>query len=611
MPSVSMRQMLEAGVHFGHQTRFWNPKMAQFIFGERNRIHIINLEKTQPMFAEAVGFARSIVADGGTVLFVGTKRSAREAVQKEAARCAMPYVNQRWLGGMLTNFKTIRQSIKRLTDLTDLQETGALDKRGKKEALQLRREMDKLEKSLGGIKDMAALPDVLFVIDVGHEHIAMHEAKKLGIPVVAVVDTNCSPEDVDYVIPGNDDAMRAINLYASAMADAVLEGKSAVPQVMVGEDEFVELDESGEPRRRPARAGGRRDPRRRCAASPAVRQRVEGAGDVARCSRRRDRRSRPGRAGGGCAGRAREGGRRPASSSGGHRCRCAPRRALMSVTAEAVRQLRERTGAGMMECKKALVETNGDLDVAAELMRKQGLAKADKKAARIAAEGVVASAVPPTGITAVLVEVNCETDFVARGDDFTAFARDVAQAALAGNPADVAALGALKLASGETVEERRRALIAKIGENISVRRFERVTSTSQLGSYLHGTRIGTLVAVQGGDAALARDLAMHVAATNPRYLDASQVPADEIAKERAIRVESQPQRREEPEQAEQILAKIVDGQIAKWLAEITLLGQPFVKDDKLTVEKLLQAAGAKVRALCASRGRRRHREEAG
>jgi small subunit ribosomal protein S2 len=221
-----MRQMLEAGVHFGHQTRFWNPKMAQYIFGERNRIHIINLEKTQPMFADAVGFARSIVADGGTVLFVGTKRSAREAVQKEAARCAMPYVNQRWPGGMLTNFKTIRQSIKRLTDLTDLQETGALEKRGKKEALQLRREMAKLEKSLGGIKNMPALPDVLFVIDVGHERIALHEAKKLGIPVIAVVDTNCSPEDVEFVVPGNDDAMRAINLFAAVVADACIEGRS-------------------------------------------------------------------------------------------------------------------------------------------------------------------------------------------------------------------------------------------------------------------------------------------------------------------------------------------------------------------------------------------------
>ena len=253
MPGVSMRQMLEAGVHFGHQTRFWNPKMAPFIFGERNRIHIINLEKTQPMYVEAAGFVKSVIADGGTVLFVGTKRSAREAVQNEAVRAGQPWVNQRWLGGMLTNFKTIRQSIKRLAEITDLATTGALDKRGKKEATQLRREMDKLERSLGGIKHMESLPDALFVVDVGHEKIAIHEATKLGIPVVAIVDTNCSPDGIDYVIPGNDDAMRAIRLYAAGIADAVLEGKESVPSVAVGEDEFVELDEAGNPRKKSAR----------------------------------------------------------------------------------------------------------------------------------------------------------------------------------------------------------------------------------------------------------------------------------------------------------------------------------------------------------------------
>ena len=258
MPGVSMRQMLEAGVHFGHQTRFWNPKMAPFIFGERNKIHIINLEKTQPLYAEAAGFIKGVIADGGTVLFVGTKRSAREAVQKEALRAGQPFVNQRWLGGMLTNFKTIRQSIKRLGEITDLAASGALDKRGKKEATQLRREMEKLERSLGGIKNMDSLPDAMFVIDVGHEKIAIHEAKKLGIPVVAIVDTNCTPDGIDYVVPGNDDAMRAIHLYAAGMADAVLEGKESVPAVAAGEDEFVELDEAGNPRKKSAR--GRQRP---------------------------------------------------------------------------------------------------------------------------------------------------------------------------------------------------------------------------------------------------------------------------------------------------------------------------------------------------------------
>ena len=257
MTSVSMRQMLEAGVHFGHQTRFWNPKMAPFIFGERNKIHIINLEKTAPMFAEAAGFLKNVIADGGKVLFVGTKRSARDAVARDAVRAGMPYVNQRWLGGMLTNFKTIRQSIKRLAELEDLNASGALERRGKKEAQVLRREMEKLLRSLGGIKHMGGLPDALFVVDVGHEEIAILEAKKLGIPVVAIVDTNCSPDGIDYVIPGNDDAMRAIGLYTAAVADAIIEGKDAVPQVPVSEDEFVELDEAGNPRRR---ATGRRRP---------------------------------------------------------------------------------------------------------------------------------------------------------------------------------------------------------------------------------------------------------------------------------------------------------------------------------------------------------------
>ena len=253
MPGVSMRQMLEAGVHFGHQTRFWNPKMAQFIFGERNKIHIINLEKTQPMYAQAAAFVKSVAADGGTVLFVGTKRSAREAMQKEAERAGQPFVNQRWLGGMLTNFKTIRQSIKRLEDISELAASGALERRGKKEATQLRREREKLERSLGGIRAMGALPDALFVVDVGHEKLAIDEARKLGIPVVAVVDTNCSPDGIDYVVPGNDDAMRAIQLYAAGMADAVLEGRESVPAVVVGEDEFVELDEAGNPRRKAPR----------------------------------------------------------------------------------------------------------------------------------------------------------------------------------------------------------------------------------------------------------------------------------------------------------------------------------------------------------------------
>lgn len=243
MSTVTMRQMLEAGVHFGHQARFWNPKMAPYIFGERSKIHIVNLEKTLPLYNDALNFIGKLVANKGTVLFVGTKRSARDTLRAEAERCKMPYVNHRWLGGMLTNFKTVRQSIKRLKDLEAMEQDGTFDKLNKKEALMLTREKNKLDRSLGGIKDMNRLPDAMFVVDVGHEKIAIAEAKKLGIPVVGVVDTNNSPDNIDYVIPGNDDSIRAIQLYVQGVADAVEEGRSAMAKVGGSkDDEFVEVE---------------------------------------------------------------------------------------------------------------------------------------------------------------------------------------------------------------------------------------------------------------------------------------------------------------------------------------------------------------------------------
>ena len=249
--SVTMREMLEAGVHFGHQTRFWNPKMAPFIFGHRNKIHIINLEKSLPMFQDATKFVKQLASNRGTILMVGTKRQAREVVAAEAARAGVPFVDQRWLGGMLTNFKTVKTSIKRLKDMKAQQEIG-LDSLSKKEQLMFKREMDKLEKDIGGIQDMAALPDAIFVIDVGYHKIAISEAKKLGIPLIGVVDTNHSPEGIDYVIPGNDDSAKAVALYARGIADAIIDGRSnavndvlkAVAAAAEGEDEFVEVQEA-------------------------------------------------------------------------------------------------------------------------------------------------------------------------------------------------------------------------------------------------------------------------------------------------------------------------------------------------------------------------------
>jgi small subunit ribosomal protein S2 len=241
-----MREMLECGVHFGHQTRFWNPRMAPYIFGHRNKIHIVNLEKTLVMYQEAIKFARQLTANRGTVLFVATKRQAREIIREEAVRCATPYVDDRWLGGMLTNYKTVKQSIKRLKEMQAIVADGSVEKLIKKEALMFQRELAKLERSLGGIKDMDGLPDAMFVIDVGYQKNAVAEANKLGIPVIGVVDTNHTPIGVDYVIPGNDDSSRAIRLYARGMADAILEGRNDSLQEIVappGGEEFVEIEE--------------------------------------------------------------------------------------------------------------------------------------------------------------------------------------------------------------------------------------------------------------------------------------------------------------------------------------------------------------------------------
>ena len=241
MSAVSMRQMLEAGVHFGHQTRYWNPKMATYLFGARNKIHIIDLEKTLPMFNDAMNYLGQMTANKGTVLFVGTKKAARKVVAEEAARCGMPYVNHRWLGGMLTNFKTIKKSINRLKELEAMKADGTLYQRfAKKEALGMERELEKLERSLGGIKDMKGVPDVIFILDVGYEKNAISEAKKLGIPVVGIVDFNNSPEKIDYIIPGNDDSIRAVKLYCESVSAAVMEAKSAGQGMSAKADDFVE-----------------------------------------------------------------------------------------------------------------------------------------------------------------------------------------------------------------------------------------------------------------------------------------------------------------------------------------------------------------------------------
>ena len=382
---VTMQQLLEAGAHFGHQTHRWNPKMKPYIFGDRNGVHIIDLSQTVPLFARALDFVQQTVARGGKVLFVGTKRQAQDAIAEAAQASGQHFVNHRWLGGMLTNWKTISNSIKRLKSLEE-QLSGDTAGLTKKEVLQLTRERDKLEKSLGGIRDMGGLPDVMFVVDTNKEELAIKEANVLGIPVVAILDSNSDPSGIAFPVPGNDDASRAIRLYTDAVAQAVGEGRTGNAAAR-GQD----IGEMAEP---PVEAGA-----------------------------------------GSLIGLPSANGRGPCTyigicdwPSGLRRGGMRRKKNMAEITAASVKELRERTGAGMMDCKKALAETNGEMEAAIDWLRAKGLSAAAKKAGRTAAEGLVGVAVE--GKRGAVVEVNSETDFVAKNELFQDFVRNVAKLAL-------------------------------------------------------------------------------------------------------------------------------------------------------------------------------------
>ena len=613
MTAVSMRDMLEAGVHFGHQTRFWNPKMRPYIFGERNKIHIIDLEKSLPLYNDALNFLGRMAASGGTILFVGTKRAAQECIAAEAQRCAMPYVNRRWLGGMLTNYRTVKQSIKRLKELEALIEEGGLDRVSKKEGLSLQRELAKLERGLGGIKNMDGIPDVLFIIDVGYEKIAVAEAVTLGIPVVAVVDTNNAPDGVDYIIPGNDDAIRSIELYVSGAATAVLEGReSAQLEVAAAVGSGKEADDESAGTGKAARK--KKPPVRKKTVAAAKKSAPSGQ-PVGEPDAAGDGGEAAGTDGGAAVAGAKLRGptaeqpppamksRRPTVKQPPMASRRRPERGTdssrergggsMRITAAMVKELRERTGAGMMDCKRALTEAEGDLEKAVGIMRLSGQAKADKKAGRITAEGVVAIRRDDTGRRAAMVEINCETDFVAKEAAFRGFVDAVCARVLAAEPDDLDGLAGMPLGGegGPSVEEERRGLVAKIGENISVRRFVVIHSKGgRLGSYLHGTRIGVVVDLEGADDVVARDIAMHVAASRPVAVAEGDMPEEMLGREREI-LEAQVAESGKPAE---IQRKMLAGRIAKFLKEVTLLGQPFVKDPDRTVKEYLGVSGAAV-----------------
>ena len=604
MAVITMRQMLEAGVHFGHQTRRWNPKMKRFIFGERNGIYIIDLEQTLGRVERAYEYVRDLVARGGVILFVGTKKQAQDPVRSFAEKCGMPYVNERWLGGMLTNFDTISKRVGKMLEYERMRDSGEFEAMPKKEALLLTREMEKLQRNLGGLRGMTRKPEAIFVLDTKKEHIAVTEANKLGIPVVAVVDTNVDPELVQYPIPGNDDAIRANSLLARVIADAVEEGRYIA----------AKRDPANAPVTRSGRAGSRlrraagRGPQRR-------RPRPGRARGPARCGPRSDAAHRAGRGAchGPCCGarcrsgrvrgagrgahgdpggraRRRPGGlRRPAGESG---ARCGrgsdhdhrpkrPRGELieMAFTAKDVQALRQATGAGMMDAKRALEATDGDMEVAKNWLREQGLAASAKRDDRENTQGVVALVLDDQ--VGALVELKCETDFVAASEHFKLEAQQLARV--------VAAKG--EDAVGDR-HDRIEDLKITLKEKIEVGRVVRLEAGpgEVIDSYLHiqgGRGVnGVLVVVAGGSQHLAHDIAVHVAFARPKYLSRDDVPADIVEAERQT-LEAITRNEGKPEQA---IGKIVDGRLGGFYKTIVLLDQPYAKDDKQTINQLLGPA---------------------
>jgi small subunit ribosomal protein S2 len=480
--------------------------MKRFLYGERSGIYIIDLHQTLSRIETAYAFVRDLVGTGGTLLFVGTKKQAQDPVAEYATACGMPYVNERWLGGMLTNFGTVSGRVRKLSELEAARDSGEFDALPKKEALMLRRELEKLERNLGGIRRLTKLPNAVFVIDTKKEHIAVTEANKLGIPVIAIVDSNCDPDVIDYVIPGNDDAIRSGRLLCRVMADAVQEGR------------FIY---------------SRRAAANLATISPRPRSRRRWSPEMA------------------------------------------------AVTAQDVQALRQATGAGILDARRALVETDGDFEKARRWLREQGLAGSAKRAGRARAEGAVSVVVDGDRGVGAVVALECETDFVAKSADFVRLVDALAEGLAAGGEE------ALRAAT-DSVDE----LKVTLKENIAIGRHARFTAEpgAVLGSYLHvqnGRGVnGVLVELVGGPAALAHDVAVHIAFGRPEYLCRADVPAEVVVAERETilaiaRNEGKPEAQ---------LDKIAEGRLNGWFKEHVLLDQPYARDEKLTIAQLVGSA---------------------
>lgn len=538
MSVVTMKSLLESGVHFGHQTRRWDPRMKKFIFSERNGIHIIDLQKTLVEIKKAYDAIRKTVLAGKPVLFIGTKKQARTAVQREAEKCNQYYINNRWLGGMLTNFSTIKKSVARLKKIEKMEVDGTFDSIPKKEKGQLLKEKEKLEKNIGGIKDMPSLPGILFIIDSKKEAIAVSEAKKLGIPVVAVVDTNCNPDVVDFPIPGNDDAIRAINLFCEIVSNACLDASNEdSANIFADDDETAVQQSDAEPK-----AAETKEAKSAPAEKPA-----------------------------------------PAAKDNGD--------SGMDIKASDVKNLRDMTGAGMMACKKALVDANGNVEEALKILKEKGLADAKKRADRETKEGGVF--IKKDGNNVGMILLGCETDFVSGNEIFQASSVKILDKLLATKNEDVAAYG-------DEIQD----VIAQTKENVELKKakFITVADNQEAVTYIHGkNKIGTVAVFESDKkeafadpkfAEFSKDICLHITASNPFYVTAADVPASEIAEQKEVFAKQM----EGENKPANILENIINGKVNKYLADICLVDQKFFKDDKLSVAKFIEDFGKEVGA---------------
>ena len=598
MAVITMRQMLEAGVHFGHQTRRWNPKMKRFIFGERNGIYIIDLEQTLTRVERAYGYVRDLVAGGGVILFVGTKKQAQDPVRSYAEKCGMPFVNERWLGGMLTNFDTISKRVGKMLEYERMRDSGEFEAMPKKEALLLTREMEKLQRNLGGLRGMTRKPDAIFVLDTKKEHIAVTEANKLGIPVVAVVDTNVDPELVQYPIPGNDDAIRANSLLARVIADAVEEGRfiaakrdpGNAPVVRSAEQEAAFAAQQTEARNAAARAQAEREARLAAARdatpadepaeapatgpaapsptpSPAASERpAEPPTAPTQPSRTPSRRPSTCR-------RRRRRPRRPTTTDPTERGELIE----MAFTAKDVQALRQATGAGMMDAKKALEANDGDMEAAKNWLREQGLAASAKRDDRENTQGVVALVVDDQ--VGALVELKCETDFVAASEHFKLEAQELARLVAAkgddavGRPPGPPR-GPQDHAQGEDRGRPRRARGGRAAAT---------SSTATCTSRAAAASTASSSCWPAGPSSWPTTSPCTSPSPARSTCPATTCPADVVEAERQT-LEAITRNEGKPEQA---IPKIVEGRLGGFFKTVALLDQPYAKDDKQTIAQLL------------------------